>query len=88
MTLNRGLDPDAYDHVAEASVDFNSGRLFVAGCTDWQGGSHIAVEPGQYRVRLLCEGLDTLSADGLSGEDSYTVEMWQAPASPALVVKR
>jgi hypothetical protein len=82
------LDLDAYDHVAEASVEFPSGRLFIAGCTDWLGGSRIEVEPGSYRIRALYSGLDTLSSDGLSGEDSYTVEMWRAAASTARVLKR
>jgi hypothetical protein len=82
------LDLDSYDHVAEASVGFPSGRLFVAGRTDWVGGSHISVEPGTYRVRMLCSVLDTLSGDGVAGHDAYAVEMWPASLSSARVIKR
>jgi hypothetical protein len=82
------VDLGAYDHVAEASVEFPSGRLVIAGSTDWLGGSHIEVESGSYRVRLLCSGIDTVSDDGLSGHDAYTVLLWRADPAPATVLKR
>jgi hypothetical protein len=82
------VDLGGYDHVAEVSVEFPSGRLFVAGSTDWLGGSHIELESGSYRVRLLCSGLNTLSGDGLSGHDAYKVLLWRADPAPATVLKR
>ena len=79
--------PDAWDHVAEASLDLPSGRLEIHECT---GGSVdiLAVAPGSYRVRACFGGLDTLSEDGLDGEDHYRLALWSAPVAPVAVLKQ
>lgn len=83
------LAVDQFDHVAEASVGFPTGRLVVAGNSDyWADAARITVPPGTYRVRVLMRGLDTLSADGLDGEDTYCVALWSAPEAPPRVLKR
>jgi len=81
------LDLDAFDHVAEASLDLPSGRLEIHECT---GGSIdiLTVAPGTYRVRACFAGLDTLSEDGLDGEDRYDLTLWPAPAAPVEVLKQ
>lgn len=81
------LDLDAWDHVAEASVDLPSGRLEIHECT---GGSVdiLEVAPGSYRVRTCFTGLGTLSEDGLDGDDRYHLTLWPAPAGPVEVLKR
>jgi len=83
------LDLDAYDHVAEASIAVDSGRLIVAGNSDaWEDAARLTLEPDTYRARALYRGLGTLSADGLDGDDHYTVVLWPAPAAPRRVLKR
>ena len=79
--------PDAWDHVAEASLDLPSGRLEIHECA---GGSVdiLALAPGSYRVRALFGGLDTLSEDGLDGEDHYRLVLWPAPFAPVTVLKQ
>lgn len=81
------LDLDAWDHVAEASLDLPSGRLEIHECT---GGSIdiLDVPPGSYRVRACFAGLGTLSDDGLDGEDRYHLTLWPAPAAPVEVLKQ
>lgn len=79
--------PDAatgWDRVAESALEAPSGALVVSAVTAARGeGEHIRIAPGRYRVRLLADGLDTLSADGLSGSDRYVVELWPDPDAAA-----
>jgi len=83
------VDLDDYDHAVEASVEFPSGRLVVAGNSDyWPDAARINVNAGPHRVRALYSGLDTLSSDGLEGDDAYTVVLWPAAASEVAVLKR
>lgn len=78
---------DEWDHVAEASLHLPSGQLEIHECT---GGSLdiLSVEPGPYRVRLYCGGLDTLSEDRLDGDDHYRLVLWPAPCMPVTVLKQ
>ena len=78
-----------YDHVAEASIDVPSGRLVIAGNSDyWPDAARIELAPGSYRVRVLYRGLATVSEDGLGGDDSYALVLWPAPPAPTGVLKR
>jgi hypothetical protein len=82
-----GLDPEKWDHVAECSLDVPTGHLQVHECT----GSAVLdldVRPGTYRVRALFAGLDTLSKDGLRGDDRYVVELWPGEAKQLRVLKQ
>ncbi|GJE62118.1 hypothetical protein [Methylobacterium trifolii] len=81
------LDLDAWDHVAEASLDLPSGRLEIHECT---GGSVdvLAVSAGTYRVRTYHGGLGTLSEDGLDGDDHYRIVLWPAPVADLAVLKQ
>lgn len=81
------LDLDAWDHVAEASLDLPSGRLEIHECT---GGSIdiLDLAPGSYRVRACFTGLDTLSEDGLDGDDRYHLTLWPAQPAPLEVLKQ
>lgn len=76
-------DAPALDHTCdlavEASIELPSGRLIVAGCTDYRPeAARISLSPGIYRLRATFRGLDTLSADGLDGDDRYEVALWSA----------
>ncbi|MCW2039077.1 hypothetical protein [Xanthomonas campestris] len=77
-----------FDHVVEGSLHIKSGSLVVAGCTDYfQDAPRFNLAPGIYRVRLSASGLGTLSKDGLSGQDHYRVQLWQAPPIEPVVLK-
>ena len=85
--LEPDLDLDAWDHVAEASLDLPSGRLEIHECT---GGSIdvLAVLAGMYRVRSYHGGLGTLSEDRFDGDDHYRVVLWPAPFANLAVLKQ
>jgi len=76
-----------YDHVVQGSVALPTGQLQVHECT---GGEVLAwnVEPGMYRVLALFSGLDTLSPNGLDGQDAYHVVLWPGSAVPLQVLKQ
>src|ERR1051326_8074250 len=64
-----------WDHVVEATLDVTSGRIVVAGCTDYfLDAKRIDVPSGSYRARVSYGALDTVSEDGRRGEDHYRSE--------------
>ena len=82
-------DLASFDHVAEGSLVVVRGPLVVAGCTDYfPDAARFDLAPGTYRVRLLASGFDTLSEDGLDGQDHYLVQLWQAPSIEPTVLKQ
>lgn len=76
-----------WDHVAECSIELSSGRLQVHECT---GGAALDLQfdPGTYRVRVQFSGLDTLSEDGVDGEDRYRITLWPGSPVPITIVKQ
>lgn len=75
-------DLDAYQHVVEARFDCPSGQLVVAGLTDYDPtAQRLSVKAGWQGVRASLSGLDTLSDDGLEGDDRYLMQLW--PGSEA-----
>lgn len=82
-------DLSDWDHVVEAEINVPSGRLVVAGCTDYfPEASRVEVYPGSYRARVSYGALQTLSENGLEGEDHYRVQLWCAPPIPVRVLKQ
>lgn len=72
------LDLSLWDHAVEFSINVPSGRLVVAGCTDYfPDGERLFVEPGHYVARVLFGNLKALSEDGLEGEDHYRSDLWK-----------
>jgi hypothetical protein len=70
-------DIDTYQHVVEAGFHCASGRLVLAGLTDnEQSSPRLAVTAGPLGMRVNFSGLDTLSDDGLEGDDRYLVQLW------------
>ncbi|GIQ76534.1 hypothetical protein [Bradyrhizobium sp. RD5-C2] len=89
--LEREPDHDFsdWDHVVEASLDVASGRIVIAGCTDYfPDAMRIETAPGTYRVRASYGALDTLSEDGLEGDDHYRLQLWPAPSIAVRVLKQ
>jgi len=48
----------------------------------------IPVPPAVYRVRVSYGGLDTLSDDGLEGDDHYRLQLWPATSIAISVLKQ
>jgi hypothetical protein len=70
-------DLDAFQHVVEAAFACPTGRLVLAGLTDSEATApRLAVKAGFVGVRMNLSGLDTLSENGLEGDDRYLVQLW------------
>lgn len=82
-------DFGVFDHVVECSLLTESARIVVASCTDYfPEAVRIDILPGLYRVRVCYSGLNSLSTDGLRGNDRYTLYLWQAPPIEPVVLKQ
>jgi hypothetical protein len=78
-----------WDHVVEANLDVASGRIAIAGCTDYfPDAMRVELAPGSYRVRASYGALDQLSEDDLSGDDRYRLQLWPTAPLPVRVLKR
>jgi len=83
------LHPAQWDHIVECPLVVSSPKIVIAGCTDYfPDAQRIPVEPGTYRVRVCYAGLDTLSEDGLDGDDRYQLQLWPAPSTEPVVLKQ
>jgi hypothetical protein len=75
-----------WDHVVAASIDIPSGKIVIAGCTDYfPDAARISVTPGIYQLRVFYAGLDSVSADGV---DRYKVALWPGQSIDPQVIKR
>ncbi|MGJ7039499.1 hypothetical protein J2Y63_002754 [Shinella sp. BE166] len=71
------LDLDSHQHVVEAGITCPSGQLVLAGMTENETDSpRLAVKAGPLGIRASLAGLDTLSTDGLEGDDRYLLQLW------------
>lgn len=78
-----------WDQVTEASLEVPSGRIVVAGPSDYfPGAQRLPVSPGTYRVRVYARGLGSISASGLEGQDHYYLVIWPEAERPPEVLKR
>jgi hypothetical protein len=70
-------DSDDWDQIVECALEITTGRIVVAGCTDYfPDAARIEVAPAIYAVRASYGNLDALSEDGLEGDDRYRIQLW------------
>ena len=83
-------DIDYWDHVTECSLVVTSGKLVVAGCTDYfPDAARIEITPGTYRARISGGGFDSVTKHWESGEDKYRVQLWpDAEVEPRVLKQR
>ena len=66
------LNPKDWDRINHCHLDCDSGRLVVAGCTDYfPDAERVSVTTGRYNVIIGYKNLTKLSSDKLHGEDTY-----------------
>lgn len=71
------FDFDTFQHVVDAGFSCPTGQLVLAGMTDdVETSPRLSVKAGPLGVRLSLSGLDTLSDNGLDGNDQYLVQLW------------
>jgi hypothetical protein len=68
------LKEGEWDRINSASIECDTGRLVLAGCTDYfPDAARLPVPPGRYDILIAYKGVDTISEDGLDGNDSYHI---------------
>lgn len=68
------LDPSQWEKVNRTSLVCDTGRIVVAGCTDYfPDARRLNVTPGTYDVLVGYKNLQSLSEGGLEGDDSYHI---------------
>jgi hypothetical protein len=78
-----------WDQVNECSLDAPSGRIVIAGCTDYfPDAARIKLTPGSYRARVYYGGLNAPTATGLQGSDHYRIVFWKGDPAPPTVIKQ
>ena len=75
-------DEQAITLLNECDLIVNSGKVLVAGLTDYQPDApRLALPKSIYRARIYYYNLEELSEDGLDGNDMYTIHLWQTSAA-------
>ncbi|HKW16884.1 MAG TPA: hypothetical protein VJO35_05190 [Terriglobales bacterium] len=82
-------DLSPWDQVNECDLEVKSGRIAIAGCTDYfPDAARIEVPPTTYRARIYYGNLDSLSQNGMEGDDHYRIVLWRAAPGPLKVLKQ
>jgi hypothetical protein len=82
-------DLENWDHVTECSLVIVSGKLVVAGCTDYlPDADRVKLAPGSYRARISGGGFDSVAKHWESGEDEYRVQLWPGSEIEPIVLKQ
>jgi hypothetical protein len=88
-------DEADFDHVVEASLESESGRLVVMGCTDYEpDAARFGVTPGWLRLRAsrsnlnAAGALDIDSAKTPETMERVRIQVWPAVPADVTVVKR
>jgi hypothetical protein len=86
---------EGFDHVVEASLKSESGRLVVKGCTDYEpDAARFEVTPGWLRLRASRSNLDTAGALDIDSAktpetmERVRIQVWPAAPADVTVVKR
>jgi hypothetical protein len=80
---------NAWDRVAEASLDVSSDRLIVAGCPDLEPVVSIPLPTGRVRVRVssaMPRGRDDPHGVEYRG-DRYLIQLWRSEVQDRVVLK-
>jgi hypothetical protein len=79
---------DSWDHVVDCAIEVASGKLVIAGCTDYfPEAARISIAPGTYRVRVYYGRLGSIGEDRLKGDDRYHITLWPGEYIDPVVVK-
>jgi hypothetical protein len=81
-------DIDGWDHVTEAGLHVESGKVIVS-MLDYSGAiPRTTVPAGSYTARVYAKGFGTVSSDGVHGNDLYHVVLWPGEIREPQVLRR
>jgi len=81
-------DLEKYDHVVEASLKISSGIIQVLNCPDSTLEFEKQIIPGDYRVQVRSQGLETVEDEFEEADDKYLVLIWSEIYSSRKIVKK
>ncbi|MDJ1502806.1 hypothetical protein [Xanthocytophaga agilis] len=82
LAIKPDIDIKEYDQVVEASITISSGILSIYNAMEYPDNLlEFRIPAGIYQALIGYQGLDTISEDGLEGNDAYTVFLWQNDTS-------
>jgi len=67
-----------WDQIVECSINIRSGALVVFGNEYFPEAPRINLDPGKYGLQICWGNLDSISSDGLEGDDRYQVSLWKS----------
>lgn len=77
-----------WDKINECDINIPSGKLVVTGCADYfPEAKRIVVKSGLYRARIYYGNLNSLSEDGLYGDDYYKIALWLSDDTSVHIIK-
>ncbi len=79
LDVSPEIDESEFDRVNRTKLLCNTGRLVVAGSSDYfPDATRLEVSKGVYNLVIGYKNLHSVSSDGLEGNDSYHI--WLFPA--------
>ncbi|ENK2327807.1 hypothetical protein AB3A96_003901 [Vibrio vulnificus] len=83
------IDDSQWEHIILTSITFISDTMILRGPSDYlPDAQRINIKPGHYDACILINGLDTISDDGLDGDDYYKIILWPSNKAKNFVLKR
>lgn len=81
---------DAFDHVVEASINIQSGKLKIEDCPNSSVELEIPIKPGTYRIRIYSSNLKSVEFRDEYGDynDFYKIELWEEDYSEVRILKQ
>ena len=73
---NDNVDYDKYEHIVEAGLEVQTGKLQIINCPFSNSEFEIDIKPGVYGVRVYSSGLSNSNFDEQEGNDRYLIEIW------------
>lgn len=78
---------DSIDQIMECDLKVTSGKIVIAGCTDYfPEAKRIELLNGIYRTRIYYKNLNSVSGNGLDGDDSYELHFWKTDKNENLKI--
>jgi len=88
---NTSFDINKYDHIVEASIKVENGKLEIVDCPDSDTIIEIRLNDTNYRVRLYSKDIIDVDVDvdvdEDEGGDSYKIEIWPADFADLKIIK-
>ena len=80
---------DDWDQVSQCSIRIQTGHIIIAGCTDYfHDAKRIPVSLSTYQALVCYKGLNTISVDGLVGDDTYQIYLFPGDEIDVVTLKK